>query len=84
MQPLLEILRKTTDFFRAKGIESARRIELLDILLREGDTTQRTQAAELIARLPGEEARTRLEAALEKESEAAIQGVIKLAISQIK
>ncbi len=24
MQPLLEILRKTTDFFRAKGIESAR------------------------------------------------------------
>ena len=24
MQPLLEILRKTTDFFRAKGIDSAR------------------------------------------------------------
>lgn len=65
------------------GIESAQRIVLLDNLLREGDTTQRTQAAELLARLPSEEARTRLEAALEKEGSKPVQQTIRAALSRL-
>jgi hypothetical protein len=65
------------------GIDRARRVELLDGLLREGDTTQRTQAAELIARLPGDEARSRLDAALEDESSKAVQQAIRAALSRL-
>ncbi len=66
-----------------EGIETAKRIELLDGLLREGDSAQRTQAAELIARLPGEEAHARLEAALEKETSKPVQQTIRAALSRL-
>ncbi|WP_417070403.1 DUF4132 domain-containing protein [Niveibacterium terrae] len=65
------------------GIESARRIELLDAVLREGGSSERAQAAELIARLPGEEARTRLEAALSKETSKPVQQTISAALSRL-
>ncbi|MCL2658689.1 MAG: DUF4132 domain-containing protein [Betaproteobacteria bacterium] len=65
------------------GIETKQRLALLDRLLREGDTAQRTQAAELLARIPGEEARTRLASAVEQESSKAVQRAIRAALAQI-
>ncbi len=55
------------------GIAEAQRLELLGQLLKDGDTTQRTQAAELLARLPGDAARALLAAAAETETSKAVQ-----------
>lgn len=66
-----------------ESIETARRLELLEGLLRSGDSTQRTQAAELIARLPADAARVRLEAALDDESSKAVQQAIRAALSRL-
>lgn len=64
-------------------LESARRLELLGGFLRNGDSTQRTLAAELIARLPEEAARTTLEGALESEPSKAVQQTILGALSRL-
>ncbi len=66
-----------------EGIEMARRLELLAQMLRQGDGTQRTQAAELIARLPGDAARGLLAEALESESGKAVQQAIRAALSRL-
>ncbi|MDH6592419.1 HEAT repeat protein [Variovorax sp. TBS-050B] len=66
-----------------EGIEEARRLELLAQSLRQGDGTQRTQAAELIARLPGDAARALLAGALESETSKAVQQAIRAALSRL-
>jgi bilin biosynthesis protein len=53
-------------------------------LLERGDGETRRAAALSLMKVGDRAAIEPLQAALEKESEAAIQGVIKLAISQIK
>ncbi len=66
-----------------EGIAAEQRLALLGRLLREGDTTQRTQAAELMARLPGDTARTQLEEALAAEASKPVQQAIRGALSRI-
>ena len=66
-----------------EGIAEARRLELLVQMLKEGDGTQRTQAAELMARLPGDTARALLAQALEAESSKAVQQAIRSALSRL-
>jgi HEAT repeat protein len=66
-----------------EGIAQAQRLELLGQLLKDGDTTQRTQAAELLARLPGDAARALLAAAAETETSKAVQQAIRSALSRL-
>ncbi len=66
-----------------ESIDSIQRIDLLDQFLREGDTAQRSQAAELLARLPGEAARVRLAAAAEHQTSKTVQQAIRAALSRL-
>jgi hypothetical protein len=66
-----------------EGIAEAQRLELLGQLLKDGDTTQRTQAAELLARLPGDAARALLATAAETETSKAVQQAIRSALSRL-
>ncbi|MEJ1127970.1 DUF4132 domain-containing protein [Variovorax sp. CCNWLW225] len=66
-----------------EGIAEAQRLELLGQLLKDGDTTQRTQAAELLARLPGDAARALLATAAETETSKAVQQAIRSAMSRL-
>jgi HEAT repeat protein len=66
-----------------EGLAEAQRLELLGQLLEDGDSTQRTQAAELLARLPGDAVRARLAEALETESSKAVQQAIRSAMSRL-
>ncbi|MBB6557977.1 HEAT repeat protein [Acidovorax soli] len=66
-----------------EGIAEADRLHLLAALLTEGDTSQRSQAAELLARLPAEATRGLLEAALASESSKPVQQAIRAALNRI-
>lgn len=66
-----------------EGIETGECLRLLGELLREGDTSQRTQAAELLARMPGTAAREILQAAAESEKSKAVQEALRAAMSRL-
>lgn len=66
-----------------EGIAEAERLRLLAALLTEGDTSQRSQAAELLARLPAEATRGLLDAALANESSKPVQQAIRAALNRI-
>lgn len=66
-----------------EGIAEADRLRLLAALLTEGDTSQRSQAAELLARLPAEATRGLLDAALASESSKPVQQAIRAALNRI-
>lgn len=66
-----------------EGIAEAERLRLLAALLTEGDTSQRSQAAELLARLPAEATRGLLDAALASESSKPVQQAIRAALNRI-
>ncbi|GAB2923984.1 hypothetical protein GCM10027093_74260 [Paraburkholderia jirisanensis] len=66
-----------------EGIAQAERVALLGALLTDGDSTGRTQAAELLARLPVDAARARLDAALATETSKAVQHAIRAALSRL-
>ncbi|MDR2011697.1 MAG: DUF4132 domain-containing protein [Rhodanobacter sp.] len=74
---------RTEAALHLEGIDTAQKLALLDQLLREGDTTQRTQAADLLARIPSDDAREHLEAAARTESSKAVQQVIRAALSRL-
>lgn len=65
------------------GIDTAECLRLLGELLRDGDTSQRTQAAELLARMPGTAAREILEAAAEGEKSKTVQEALRAALSRL-
>ncbi len=66
-----------------EGIAEAERLRLLAALLGEGDTSQRTQAAELLARLPAEATRGLLDAALASETSKPVQQAIRAALTRL-
>ncbi len=66
-----------------EGIAEAERLRLLAALLNDGDTSQRTQAAELLARLPAESTRSLLEAALASEASKPVQQAIRAALNRL-
>lgn len=66
-----------------EGIAEAERLRLLAALLGEGDTSQRGQAAELLARLPAEATRGLLETALASEASKPVQQAIRAALNRI-
>lgn len=66
-----------------EGIAEAERLSLLGALLTGGDTTQRAQAAELLARLPVEAVRPRLEASLAAEASKPVQQAIRAALTRL-
>lgn len=66
-----------------EGIAETERLRLLAALLSDGDTSQRTQAAELLARLPAEATRGLLEASLTSEASKPVQQAIRAALNRI-
>jgi Domain of unknown function (DUF4132) len=66
-----------------EGIAETERVRLIGALLRNGDNTQRVQAAELIARLPAETARVALEEAFTQEQSKAVQQAIRSALARL-
>ena len=66
-----------------EGIAQAERLELLAALLTTGDTTERAQAAELMARLPVAATRERLEAALAADGSNTVRHAIRAALARI-
>ncbi|AYM98401.1 DUF4132 domain-containing protein [Acidovorax sp. 1608163] len=66
-----------------EGIPTEDRLRLLGALLREGETTQRTQAAELLARWPADTTAPLLEAALESETSKPVQQAIRAALNRL-
>lgn len=59
------------------------RQHLLTVLLTEGDTTQRTQAADLLARMPAEVSLPLLEAALSTETSKPVQQGLRAALNRL-
>ncbi len=66
-----------------EGIVEARRLELLGELLRKGNPTQRSQSAELIARLAPAPARGLLDDALAAEASRPVQQAIRSALTRL-
>ncbi|MES2889404.1 MAG: DUF4132 domain-containing protein [Pseudomonadota bacterium] len=64
-------------------MQAPRREALLTDRLTNGSTTERTQAAELLARLPGDQARACLAAALEGEASKPVQQAIRSALTRL-
>jgi hypothetical protein len=65
------------------GIPQVQRVALLSALLSGGDSTQRAQAADLMARLPTQDSRTALEAALTSESSKPVQQALRAALNRL-
>jgi len=66
-----------------EGIPQAQRVALLGALLSGGDSTQRAQAADLMARLPAQDSRATLEAALAAETSKPVQQALRSALSRL-
>ncbi len=66
-----------------KAIAQTQRMALLGTLLTQGDSTQRAQAADLMARLPAQDSRATLEAALLTESSKPVQQALRSALSRL-
>ena len=66
-----------------EGIAQERRLPLLAELLRSGDSTQRAQAADLLARYPAENTRQVLSDALEAETSKPVQQALRTALSRL-
>lgn len=65
------------------GIPQAQRVTLLSALLSGGDSTQRAQAADLMARLPAQDSRATLEAALSTEASKPVQQALRSALNRL-
>ena len=65
------------------AIPLAQRLALLTALLREGDSTQRGQAADLLARLPDAIGRDALDVALAAETSKPVQQAIRSALTRL-
>lgn len=65
------------------AIELPQRLALLVALLKDGDSTQRAQAADLLARLPDTAGRAALDAALETETSKPVQQAIRAALTRL-
>lgn len=65
------------------AIPLAQRLALLTALLREGDGTQRAQAADLLARLPDAIGRDALDAASQSEASKPVQQAIRSALTRL-
>lgn len=65
------------------GIAPERRLALLTELLDAGDTSERTQAAELLARQPASQAAPLLTAALEREAGKPVQQALRAALTRL-
>lgn len=66
------------------GIPPPQRLALFTALLAQGDSTQRAQAADLLARLPDAMGRAALEAALETEASKPVQQAIRAARTRLE
>jgi hypothetical protein len=66
------------------AIALPQRLALLSALLTEGDSTQRAQAADLLARLPDAAARGALDAALATETSKPVQQAIRAALTRLE
>ena len=66
-----------------EGIEATRRQALLGALLEQGSPTERTQAADLLARLAGGQVRALLDGALARETSKSVQQVIRSALTRL-
>lgn len=64
-------------------IEQSTRLELLGELLRNGDSTQRSQAADLLVRYPVDSTRELLESTLEAETSKPVQQALRAALSRL-
>ena len=66
-----------------EGIAQDKRLQLLGALLRGGDSTQRAQAADLLARWPAEDTRQVLEDALRAEASKPVQQALRTALTRL-
>lgn len=66
-----------------EGIPQAQRVALLSAQLSGGDSTQRAQAADLMARLPAQDSRAALEAALATEASKPVQQALRSALTRL-
>lgn len=66
-----------------EGIPQALRMALLSTQLSGGDSTQRAQAADLMARLPAGDSRAALEAALATETSKPVQQALRSALTRL-
>jgi hypothetical protein len=66
-----------------EGIPQAHRVALLSGLLSGGDSTQRAQAADLMARLSAQDSRAVLEAALATETSKPVQQALRSALTRL-